>query len=316
MKNNTNIKNGVSIIVPTFQRPKGIKCVLESLMTQTSGELAIEIIVVDNDPHASARSFVDQFSETSTIKIHYLHAPQPGVSNARNVALAAAKGRFLVFIDDDEEARPHWLENLLLIAKNHTAGICFGQIQARLENETIYGKYYTSIFSRLRPDLGEGPIDELFGCGNSLIDTNLCKLPNPPFSLAMNETGGEDDVLFGYLKDQGITIAWANKAICYEHVPASRTTPAYVKKRNFSFGQTPTQTCAEDKNYLGVLKWMLIGMAQYAFHKPLAIITCITRRPSYIKHLAKAQEGAGKIFWFSRFTPKLYGAAVVENKAL
>jgi len=309
------IINGVSIIVPTFRRPDGLKTALESLMAQSAGKLAIEIIVADNDPQASARDYVEKFARTAPLKIHYIHVPAPGVSNARNAALKAAKGRYLAFLDDDQEAGEKWLETLLTTAAKYKAGLTFVPTHARIPGSSNYNDYYVDFFSRFGPDLKEGLVDNFFGCGNSLLDTKLCKLPSPPFSLDMNETGGEDDLLFSEIQDQGINIAWSSRAFCYEDIRPHRATPAYVKVRSFANGQGPTQDSADRKNVLGIIKWMMVGVVQYAAFKPMAVLTKLTGRASHIKYLAKAAEGSGKVLWFGGFTPKLYGAAVVENKA-
>ena len=96
--------NGVSIIVPTFRRPEGIKNALESLQVQQSGDKPLEIVVADNDPEGSAKAFVTQFSTNCDIPITYINATEPGVANARNEALKVARGRYLAFLDDDQLA--------------------------------------------------------------------------------------------------------------------------------------------------------------------------------------------------------------------
>lgn len=313
------IENGVSIIIPTFRRPEGLEIALTSLMNQTaqttSGELAIEIIVADNDPKGSARYYVENFAKTSAIKIHYLHVPAPGVSNARNGALNAAQGRYLAFLDDDQEACAGWLQTLLDISLKHEAALAFVPTHARIPGQSKYNDYLVDFFSRFGPDMDEGIVDNYFGCGNSLLDTKLCTLPSPPFSLDMNETGGEDDLLFTELQSQGIKIAWSRASKTNEDIRPHRATPAYVKVRSFANGQGPSQECADEKNWLGVVKWMLVGAVQYALYAPLALLTKLMGRPSYIRYLAKSAAGAGKVLWFDGFKPKLYGAAVVENKA-
>ena len=315
-----DIKNGVSIIVPTFRRPEGIKIALESLMSQTAGELAMEIIVADNDPKGGARDYVEEFAKTAAIKIHYLHVPEPGVSNARNGALESAQGRYLAFLDDDQEACEGWLQTLLDIAQKYDAALAFVPTHARIpicskNGQSKYNDYLVDFFSRFGPDLDEGLVDNYFGCGNSLLDTKLCTLPSPPFSLDMNETGGEDDLLFTELQSQGIKIAWSRASKTNEDIRPHRATPEYVKVRSFANGQSPSQECADEKNWLGVIKWMLVGTVQYALYAPLALLTKLAGKPSYIHYLAKSAAGAGKILWFDGFKPKLYGAAVVENKA-
>ncbi|MCF6275025.1 MAG: glycosyltransferase family 2 protein [Robiginitomaculum sp.] len=310
-----DIKNGVSIIVPTFRRPDGLKTALVSLMDQTANDLALEIIVADNDPKGSARDYVENFAKTAAIKTHYLHVPAPGVSNARNGALGAAQGRYLAFLDDDQQACTGWLQTLLNISKKYEAALAFVPTHARIPGSSKFNDYLVDFFSRQGPDLTEGIVDDFFGCGNSLLDTGLCTLPAPPFSIDMNETGGEDDLLFSELKSQGIKIAWSRAANANEDILPHRATPEYVKVRSFANGQSPSQECADTKNWLGVAKWMLVGAVQYALYTPMALLTKLTNKPSYIHYLAKSASGKGKVLWFGNFTPKLYGAAVIENTA-
>ncbi|NNC37978.1 MAG: glycosyltransferase family 2 protein [Hyphomonadaceae bacterium] len=317
MSTKSKIDNGVSVIVPTFRRPDGLKIALESLMTQSANGLTIEIIVADNDPKGSAKTFVTKFAKTAAIKTRYLHVPDPGVSNARNGALATAKGRYLAFLDDDQEAGENWLSTLLEISQKYQAALAFIPTLARIPGQSKYDDYLQDFFSRQGPKLEEGMIKEFFGCGNSLLDTKLCTLPNPPFDVEMNETGGEDDMLFSELQTQGIKIAWSRNAICYEDIRPHRATPEYIKVRSFAFGQGPVQMCYETSptNWLGVIKWMVVGVVQWGIYTPLAWVTKLFGHPSYIHYLSRAAQGKGKIFWYGDNRPKLYGAAVVENKA-
>ena len=313
----TDIKNGVSVIVPTFRRPDGLKIALESLQSQSASGLAIEIIVADNDPKGSAKAYVSKFAKTATVKTHYLHVPEPGVSNARNGALAAAQGRYLAFLDDDQEAGAGWLEGLINTAQTYKAGLVFCPTLARIPGQSKYDEYYHKFFSRFGPDLQNGIIKNFFGAGNSLLDLSTCTMPNPPFNPDMNETGGEDDLLFSALQDQGITIAWTRDVQTYEDIRPHRATPQYIKVRSFAFGQGPTQMCfhEEDRNYLGVAKWMIIGSLQVVANAPFLALTKLAGHPSYINFLNRTAQGAGKVLWFGKYRPKLYGAAVVENSA-
>ncbi len=108
-----NWKDGVSCIVPTFRRPEGLEIALDSLVTQKVGGREFEILVVDNDPAGSAKEFVTHYAKKSNIQIVYLHVPKPGVSNARNGALKRARGRYIAWLDDDQEAGPNWISSLI-----------------------------------------------------------------------------------------------------------------------------------------------------------------------------------------------------------
>lgn len=312
MTSRTNWEDGVSIIVPTYKRPEGIVTALQSLFGQSSGARPLEIVVADNDPAGSAREAVLKFAKTSPIEIHYIHVPEPGVSNARNGAMMKARGRYRAFLDDDMEASPVWLSSLLRTTEIHNASVCFGPIDARMpapdDPLNIYMQpYFSRSFSG-----GEGPTDGIaFGMGGSLLDMARCDMPSPPFNTDMNETGGEDDWLFEYLMHRGANMTWAPEALTYEHVPASRLTKKYFWNRNFAYGQGPTQIAA-DRGFsgaIGVVKWMCVGAVQTVMFAPVYSILRLARRPSSIAYLAKLAQGVGKVFWWGNFRPRMYGSS-------
>lgn len=304
-----NWSQGVSIIVPTYKRPDGIEIALKSLMGQSAGDRPVEIIVADNDPLASAKTFVTKFAKTSTTPVIYKHVPEPGVSNARNGALDVARGRFIAFLDDDMDALPGWLDELVKASLKYQAAITFGPARAVMPNkDDPLNPYMAPFFSRIA-DAPEGYIEKCLGTGGCLLDLSLCKMPSPAFDPIHNETGGEDDALFHHLQNHGAKVAWAIKAESYEIVPASRATPEYMWKRNFAFGQGPTQAEA-DKGWAGlpgIIKWMVIGGLQFCVYGPTFLALKLVGRPKYIHYQNRTAQALGKIFWWNSFKQKLYG---------
>jgi len=306
---------GVSIVVPTYKRPEGIALALNSLQGQTAGKRKVEIVVADNDPLASAKAFVTEFAKASDIEIVYKHVPEPGVSNARNGALEVARGRFIAFLDDDMEALPGWLDELVKAAIKYEAAITFGPAIAVMPNQDDpLNPYMAPFFSRIA-DAPEGYIQKCLGTGGCLLDLSLCNMPVPAFNPIHNETGGEDDALFHHLMAHGAKIAWAIKAESYEIVPASRATPLYMWKRNFAFGQGPSQEQADKgwRGAFGVIKWMCVGAVQFLMFTPAFIVLKILRRPFYIHFQNRIAQALGKIFWWNNFQQKLYGVNATVN---
>lgn len=300
---------GVSVVVPTYKRPEGIRIALNSLMGQSAQGRLVEIIVADNDPLASAKQFVTEFAKSSDIEIIYKHVPEPGVSNARNGALDVARGRFIAFLDDDMDALPGWLEELVKASLKYKAAITFGPAKAVMPNkDDPLNPYMAPFFSRIA-DAPEGYITKCLGTGGCLLDLSLCNMPSPAFDPIHNETGGEDDALFHHLQDHGAMVAWAIKAESYEIVPASRATPEYMWKRNFAFGQGPTQSEA-DKGFsgiLGILKWMCVGILQFCVYGPVFAVFKVMNKPKYIHYQNRTAQALGKFFWWNSFQQKLYG---------
>ena len=309
-------QNGISIIIPTFRRPEGIKIALESVLHQSTGGPVMEIVVTDNDPEASAREYVETTALTAPLPVIYNHVPEPGVSNARNGALKVARGRYIIFLDDDMEATPGWVERFLEVADKYDAGIVFlPAVAAMPDPDNPLNVHMAPFFSRVF-DAPEGKVDECLGTGGCMLDLNRCQMPDPAFDPALNEVGGEDDFLFHHLMDTGTQVAWSPNALAHEHVPAARATPEYLWTRNFAFGQGPTQAAADKgvKGAMSVIRWMGIGVLQVLVYGPVYLGLRALGKPLFMKYLARTAQGLGKILWWGNFTPKLYGAATLKKK--
>lgn len=309
---------GVSIVVPTYQRPDGIKIALGSLMNQKIDGRLVEIVVADNDPAGSAKDFVESFKKDSPYEIQYVHVPEPGVSNARNGALKHARGRFIIFLDDDMEALDGWAQSLISTSLKFDAGIVFGPAVAKMPNpDDPRNPYMEPYFSRIAKKTDEGIMTQTLGTGGCLLDLKLCDMPSPPFDTSLNETGGEDDILFDHLKMGGTKVAWSPAAKSWEIVPADRATPEYIRKRNFAFGQGPTHIHANRglRGAPGVIRFMITGSLQICLYAPVYLVLKMLGHPAYVSYLAKTARGVGKVFWADSLSPKLYGAAVLKKIA-
>ena len=312
--NSQNWTKGVSIIVPTFRRPKGLKNALESLKEQQSGDKPLEIVITDNDPDGSAKLYVNAFAATCDFPVVYVHAKIPDVANARNEALKVARGRYLAFLDDDQLAEENWLEELLDVMHNHDAGLAFCPTHAQSDVKLKFKAQCLEFFARDIDKNTPGPVNEFFGCGNSILDLQKCDLPSPPFSPETNETGGEDDLLFSLLQAQGSIIVWTAKTYAKENVEDWRMSHKYIRVRSFAYGQGPSRICADPNNFnlKGLIKWSIIGTLQFCVYTPLAILCYILNHKAYIGLMRKAAEGAGKVLWYERFRPKIYGATALK----
>lgn len=304
----------VSVILPTFRRPDGLRAALASLMAQS--RQPDEIIVVDNDPDGSARTGVANAAAVARCPVAYVHAECPGVANARNAGWAAAKGRYIAFLDDDEIASAGWLEALMASADKLGANVVFGPLRGEaLDAATgLRGAMARRLYSR-PGSTDDERLDEPFGCGNSLVDREAFDLPDAPFDPRMNVSGGEDDLFFAELARQGATFGWAARAHAVETVEASRTSWRYLLARSFAFGQGATQAAANarPRRFAGIAFWMAVGLGQMVVFGVAAAATSLTGSNAAAGWLDRAVQGAGKLFWIEAFEPRFYGiAAPVE----
>ena len=100
---------GVSIVIPSCNRPDDLRRCLESIETQR-GARPLEVIVIDNRPGpASPTAAVARAFERVTL----LEEHRPGLSYARNAGFAVASGAIAIAIDDDVTVPAGWLERLV-----------------------------------------------------------------------------------------------------------------------------------------------------------------------------------------------------------
>ncbi|WP_428152340.1 glycosyltransferase family 2 protein [Brevundimonas sp.] len=296
----------VSVIVPTMRRPESLERALRSLFVQTAPMASI--VVVDNDPSATARDTVTRLTADSPCPLIYRHEPRPGVATARNAGLSMTNAPLIAFLDDDEAASPTWLACLLAALDQTKADVVFGPIAGRVPADTGWAALYLeAFFGRAGPSTTQA-IDKPWGCGNSLMIRATALPGAAPFDASADQSGGEDDALFAALASRGGTFGWAADAWVDEFAPPHRATMRYALSRAFAYGQGPSQTAAKARDWPGVAKWMTVGAVQTAVWGLAAIATTVIAHSSRAGLMDKAARGLGKIFWMKGFEPHFYGA--------
>ena len=296
----------VSIIIPTFCRPDRAVEAARSALAQVS-PATFEVVLVDNDPDASALGPLRALDDPRVV---VAHEPRPGVANARNAGLRAAKGEFIAFLDDDEIAHDAWLAELLRVQAKHNADVVFGPVRTRLANPPRDHRAYFDQFFARDPGHAEGLIGKFYGCGCSLL--RRAALPSAePFSEERNEIGGEDDLLFQAMEAAGARFAWAPGAWVWETPEASRVTLAYTLKRAFAYGQGPaTQAWTGPKRDIPAIAfWMAVGFVQTIVFGAIAAGSYLGKTRKRAFAYRRFVEGVGKLLWFPAIKPRFYGAA-------
>jgi glycosyltransferase involved in cell wall biosynthesis len=114
----------VSIIIPTYKRVESFTKALSSVVNQSYTNL--EIIVVNDD--AQEQSVIEVVNNFNDSRILYSNNKRKkGGNGARNTGVLTAKGRYITFLDDDDEFEKNRIkECLLFIKKTNLAGISTG----------------------------------------------------------------------------------------------------------------------------------------------------------------------------------------------
>lgn len=290
-----------SIIITTFRRTAMLAELLATLGPQLEGG-AVEAIVIDNCPDASAQTTVES---AGTPAIRYVHEPRSGVVHARNRGVAEASGAYLIFLDDDEVPCPNWLDAWLAQADGVT-DLAFGRIVPRLLGPCPpdLAAQVDRAYSRTMPGSTGADISDKWayvGTGNAMFHKARCFATDAPFDPRFNARGGEDVWLIRSLQRQGRKLLWNDNALVEELVPENRMTLAFAKARKFNQGQLRCILMFGDGGIMGSLRvaiWMIAGAIQllvFGLAARLASVLAPVRASDFD---CRAAGGAGKLLWW------------------
>lgn len=110
----------ISVIIPTYKPGDYIWQCLDSLKSQTLSHDRFEAIIIlngCNEPYCSQiKNYLANWPQT--LQHTFAQTDEGGVSNARNMGIDLAKGKYLSFLDDDDWISPTYLERLYEKAVN------------------------------------------------------------------------------------------------------------------------------------------------------------------------------------------------------
>jgi len=96
----------ISVIIPTCARPDRLVRCLSCVQTQEFPTDDYEIIVTDDSPDDTSHKILTR----DFPRVRWIQGPRRGPAANRNHGATKASGDWLIFLDDDCEPQPGWLE--------------------------------------------------------------------------------------------------------------------------------------------------------------------------------------------------------------
>ena len=300
----------VSVVVPSYDRPHLLMRTLRALRDpDVSRGVAFELIVADNHPERLAEPLVRAFAAEAPFPVTYFADDNRNYSVVRNLGVKAARGRYVAFVDDDEEPQPGWLYELHACLERTGGDAAFGRKLPLFESGgppdwDPKALLFTAdrqepqdtvihMFGRLRRP-GKG-----LGTGNSIFRVATCFDGPEPFPVRFGVGGGEDTYLIYRLAYAGKRLIWCPAAVVIEFMETDRIRPAYMLQR-FKRGSqhyasrivalspTPVRTA---------ITVALLGLAQVCVHAALYVLTGPFAGPARFAHRIGMAKGLGKLTW-------------------
>lgn len=301
----------ISVVVLSYNRVHLLERTLRGCLAQTMPDAAFEIIVVDNHPDQLARPLVEDLAARASAPLVYLSDVRRNISIVRNAGIAAARGRYVAFIDDDEAPDAGWIAELCACLERTGADAAFGPKLPEFEGGSApdwdpQGWRYTldfrlpadtelHLFGRFRKK-GKG-----LGSGNAAFRVATCLSDPEPFSVAFGNANGEDTQLLFRLALAGRRFVWAPDAVVREFIELERAQPDYMITR-MKRGSQHYAVCRIDTSptrLLTTVRVGLLGIAQFVVHAGLYVASGEFLKPRRFDNRIGMAKGLGKLTWRS-----------------
>ena len=112
----------VSVVIPTHNRSELIKNAVSSVLSQTYKN--IELIIVDDASTDKTEEVVKSLDQS---KIRYIKNEEAkGGNYARNLGISSSKGKYVAFLDDDDEWMPEKVaDQVALFEEDQSIGLVY-----------------------------------------------------------------------------------------------------------------------------------------------------------------------------------------------
>lgn len=183
----------VSIIVPTYNAEDTLERCIDSLIAQTYTK--IEIIIVDDGSKDNTRLIAEQLLKKDN-KIVYIYQDNKGVSEARNLGMKVAKGKWIAFCDSDDYVERNYIELMMQCRMEYDSEWVIAGFKKRIgDEEYIFENPYSKEkicfnLEAFASDWYKNPY--IAGVGGALYNAEIIRKNNLKFPKGIHH--GEDTI--------------------------------------------------------------------------------------------------------------------------
>jgi glycosyltransferase involved in cell wall biosynthesis len=248
----------------TYKRPAMLQRCLDSILQQNipSG-WDVEILIVDNEASSNLLNVLDSKIQESSINIIYVIETQLGIPYARNTACRESMNRkadWILFLDDDEEADPGWLEAYQKASETTEADVYTGPVRY------IFPAGYAEwLENKGISKTSDGSLLKRASTNNVMFSSGLLMNPQTrlEFDTNMAFTGGSDSDFFMRVVHQGGRIVYVKDAVVSEVVLDNRLQLFWRLKRQYR--SSANRIYIQIKLY-GFKKTLITSLKEFARH--------------------------------------------------
>lgn len=288
----------ITAVICTHNRCRFLPLALKSLSEQTLDISRYEVITVDNASTDDTYSYLSQQIDMIP-NLRVIQEPTKGVSNARNLALREARGKYIAFMDDDAIADPDWLANMLRAFEE--AG----------PETALVGGYVEAIWEVPKPDWVRGKMLDFYtvvdwgppqvvGEKRHLAGANLAYRRDYILEvgdfLPQLKSYCDETIVNRRLRRRGFLAYYDPRVRVRHHITAGRLTKKWICRRMF-WGGASARIMARRLEMEGLPNAIPVEGPPLEAPEPL---------PRYLRRIEKFGRFVGDVlFWYWRLTKKM-----------
>jgi glycosyltransferase involved in cell wall biosynthesis len=260
---------GLTIAICTWNRATSLRNTLVSLQQlNLPPKIDLEVLIINNNCTDNTEMIVNQLS--SSLPLRLLHETRQGQSNARNCAVQAAKGDYILWTDDDVIVDHNWLIGYVNAFRAWPNAALFGgPIKPALNGkppfwlaEMLSLSSFDSVYAKR--DLGVVPIRLNWEKDIIPYGANMCIRAgeqkalhyNPNLGRCKNgQVRGEESAVIRTLLDSGAEGWWVPDAVVHHVITQNLQTQAHLRRYFMGVGrqyarETPRQSLDQAMRWL------------------------------------------------------------------
>ncbi|MEM6465667.1 MAG: glycosyltransferase [Pseudomonadota bacterium] len=244
----------------TRRRPQMLARLLESWgALEVPQDCSLHFLIVENDEVETSRFVVDAAQGSLPGPLRYVLETEPGIPFGRNRAAREALehgGDLLVQMDDDEQAAPDWLVNLVEGYRASPARLMGAPLRSQPPKgplsaweqflfDRIDARYRTKERRASRLASLDGTDRVTIVTNNWLAELSLFSQDGIWFDETMRFTGGTDTKFYHTARAKSVPTGWVKDAFVYETIPPERLSFWYQLERGRDQSRTNYRRKAE-----------------------------------------------------------------------
>jgi glycosyltransferase involved in cell wall biosynthesis len=294
----------ITVVVCTFNRAEMLGDALRSLYDlATDGRFQYEVLVIDNASTDATPATIANAANESAAPLRSVYEAEKGIVAARNRGVAAARGEWIAFFDDDQLADPRWLVELFAMAESRDCRLVGGAVHLKLPRgcdrqlapmtrmllgESIWSDQPLSYTKRIGP-----------GAGNLMLHRSVFE-DIGLFDAAVGSRG-EDTELFLRADAAGFAAWYAPAAIVQHVIPALRLETPFLAKLAERMGEGIARWERQERKPASfAARYLIKNLRALAWHLPrwLALRIAGDREAALDMHCRLALDrGYARVGW-------------------